>query len=329
MIGFLGPWYSNNAVSQAFAKVASMLSCSEVFSFGAPLVKTNGQLTLTNGYIDFIKSNFRFRKKYHVLVPDIFSCILLSLFGFKVTFWVQGAISEESLLRNNSKPRFYLLKLLERIAFHFAKRFVFVSPYMKEYYTLRYKLNKEYLILPCLSDLSTVDVPRIKDSFCYIGGMSRWQSVDKILLLFNKIIEAKPNAKFFVATGQVDEFNQLASRLASVKTLANLHVKTLYRRQDISEFLSSMEYGFLVRENILVNQVSSPIKLAEYLSCGVNVIISDSVRSYSPLIGRYKAGVVLGENSHIDFDKLKYSLEASHQCYEHMCNFDYKWRDHG
>ena len=71
-------------------------------------------------------------------------------------------------------------------------------------------------------------------------------------------------------------------------------------RDKISNLLSKMEFGLLLRDDLPVNNVSSPIKLAEYLSCDVNVIISDSIKSYAQLVSDSFAGYVLCNNFKIN-----------------------------
>ena len=43
----------------------------------------------------------------------------------------------------------------------------------------------------------------------------------------------------------------------------------------------------------MVNHVAAPIKFLEYLSCGVNVIMTDAVPSYAKLVKENSAGTVV------------------------------------
>ena len=65
-------------------------------------------------------------------------------------------------------------------------------------------------------------------------------------------------------------------------------------------FLSKMQYGFLIRDSIPINNVASPIKLAEYLSCGISVIISKSLYAYADLVKKYNAGIVVEQTDDIE-----------------------------
>ena len=51
----------------------------------------------------------------------------------------------------------------------------------------------------------------------------------------------------------------------------------------------------LIRENTVTNQVASPTKFAEYLACGLPVIISDNLGDYSVFVETNGCGVNLKE----------------------------------
>ena len=47
----------------------------------------------------------------------------------------------------------------------------------------------------------------------------------------------------------------------------------------------------------MVNQVAAPIKFLEYLSCGVNVIMTNAVPSYAKLVKENNVGTVVDMNA--------------------------------
>ena len=52
----------------------------------------------------------------------------------------------------------------------------------------------------------------------------------------------------------------------------------------------------LSEKNDVVNQVAAPIKFLEYLSCGVNVIMTNAVPSYAKLVEDNNVGTVVDMN---------------------------------
>lgn len=235
----------------------------------------------------------------------------------KIYYWVQGIEAEESYMRNRSTARRWIISQLEKISLHFSEYQILVSPYMKTYLENKHNMTLDHsIIIPCTSDLRYNNTLKIKNSFTYVGGMAVWQRFDIMLGMFNRIAIERPDAHFYVATGAIEQAKTLIQTHVDPQFHHQISVRSIDDRQSMEDFLNTMEYGFLIRDDDPVNNVSSPIKLAEYLSCGVNVIISDAVTSYAPLVESYGAGISVRTID--DIDKLQnfpVSAEASLHLY--------------
>ncbi|MDM1245256.1 MULTISPECIES: hypothetical protein [Acinetobacter] len=265
-----------------------------------------------NSPIFFEKYDASIRNYDFVVCANIWHVLLtwFYLIGSKtkIIFWVQGAIAEESYLKHNSKLKFYILKFLEKICLNLSDAYIYVSPYMMEFYSKdKAVLNKPALVFPCISDLQYNKIKKEPNSFCYLGGMSAWQNFPKIIEMMSIISQKIPNSVFKVATHEIDICNEVIEKYASNALKEKLTIVSLSTKSEIENFLSNCEFGFLIRDDIVVNHVSSPIKLAEYLSCGVNVITTSSIRSYSPLLK--DAGIIL--NSKQDLDQVNFNPNTS------------------
>ncbi|MDD2797090.1 MAG: hypothetical protein PHV20_00705 [Bacteroidales bacterium] len=217
-----------------------------------------------------------------------------------IYYWMQGIIPEEDYLKNKSIFRKISFLFAERLSLTFSDKVIFVSDYMKEYIEKHRKvIVKNFAIMPCTSSLEYKKKERIPDSFVYIGGLSAWQKVDKAIILFCNIHKAKPNSKLFLYSFNIQGMKELVDKNVPKHLQKHITIDRLDGKDKISEVLSTMEYGFLIRDNNPINNVSSPIKLAEYLSCGVNLIISKSIKSYAPLINTYQCGIVVENNEDI------------------------------
>jgi glycosyltransferase involved in cell wall biosynthesis len=223
----------------------------------------------------------------------------------RILYWVQGAVPEESYLRHKSKLRYYFLSTIEYLALKIADKNIFVSTEMKKVLEKKTKRKLENsIVIPCISEFKYDGSNKEKDSFVYIGGMSAWQRVDSMLKFFNTIAEKRPKAKLYIATLEQDKAKQLIQTYLNKKFENRVILLSINDRKEIPHFLSTKEYGFLMREDIIVNNVSSPIKLAEYLSCGVNVIISHAISSYASLVEENKAGIKI-ESDNMALKKLE------------------------
>ncbi|CDT93265.1 conserved hypothetical protein [Vibrio coralliirubri] len=323
MIAYIGKWIEHSAVSTAFFKVLDSFDCCEIYTVSDNQKASSKALSKFD--LKNYPSVFRailamlHRKEKKVIVPDIFSCILLSIVGFKCVFWVQGALPEESYLRHKSAFRLFVLNSFERLAFRLANQIVFVSPYMQAHYNGKYNLSCKQFVMPCLSELRyREEVAKIRHSFCYVGGVSEWQKIDWTIICFNRIRKVLPDAQLYIATGEPDVLTGIIDKYLDPINKNFVKVTSIKSREDMEGFLSKMEYGFLLRESNLVNFLSSPIKLAEYLSCGVNVIISSSVRSYAPIIESYNCGQVLERIEDLSVNKFDHNLEGSLLAYKEL-----------
>lgn len=242
--------------------------------------------------------------EHKIFVPDFFAVLTISPIKLFKTitpyYWIQGAVPEESYMRHHMLWRKKILSILEYIALRMSKYQIIVSPYMKTFLEQKHELDLNAIIVPCTSDLIQTTNTKTPDSFTYVGGMSAWQRFDIMLEMFQKILAFKPSAHFYVATGELEKVIELINLHIPPENHSKISVRSINDRKTMQDFLNTMEYGFLIRDDDPVNNVSSPIKLAEYLSCGVNVIISNAVTSYAPLVQSYGAGINIETVEDID-----------------------------
>lgn len=316
---FFGGVYSGSAVFKAYDRLFDLFEKAV-----GPCQKTG----LNEGVlVAAIRACSILRSAKWVVAANIWQVLLLSVVRFGrpsgIIFWVQGLVAEESYVKRRSNSRFWILSLLEGAAFRCVSKFIFVSEYMRLHYSMKYSI--EYggvsVVIPCISDLVAKDcVVREEKSFCYLGGMAAWQRFDLVVKLMNKVSEFDRDVRFYIATQERELCSKMLAELGSDTLRSVTTTMTLSDKAQVEEFLSGMQFGFLLRDDILVNHVSSPIKLAEYLSCGVRVITRKALKSYTPILGA--AGLVIDDHEMCSGDfvsRLTYDgPEASISLYEEV-----------
>jgi glycosyltransferase involved in cell wall biosynthesis len=65
---------------------------------------------------------------------------------------------------------------------------------------------------------------------------------------------------------------------------------------EVCQYLNAADYGILFRENTIMNNVASPTKFAEYMLCGLPVLISEGVGDYSDYTIKHNVGVLIKES---------------------------------
>ena len=66
---------------------------------------------------------------------------------------------------------------------------------------------------------------------------------------------------------------------------------------EVAGYLIAADYGFLVRENSITNRVASPVKFAEYLACGLKILISKDLGDFTEFVERNNLGLVVSESN--------------------------------
>lgn len=267
--------------------------------------------------------NINEKEIFTISVFDTLELKLTSYLSFKkikTFFWVQGIIPEESYMRNKSNLRFRILNFLEKLALKVSDAHIFVSDYMVLFYEKKYGFkSKNFTVVPCSSDLTYTGVEKIKNSFCYIGGLSKWQKIEEALKIYENIQSKLDNSEFHLITRDIEQAKVIVDKYKNIKS--KIKIYSLDDRKQIEKTLSKMEFGFLLRDDDPVNNVSSPIKLAEYLSCDVNVIISDSISSYAPLVEEFQAGTVVNKSFSLD-EMPQYKKENSLNLFQNIFSLD-------
>ncbi len=129
----------------------------------------------------------------------------------------------------------------------------------------------------------------------YSGSSAKWQNINEIFSFAQKCVSEIENFHFKVMTYESEKFKKLITNFGE-----------LYQYSEISEVnpdnvfvnLLSGNFGLLLRENNIVNNVSSPLKFAEYLSAGLPVVVSEGVGDTGEIIKRYNIGVIVINKDH-------------------------------
>ena len=125
----------------------------------------------------------------------------------------------------------------------------------------------------------------------YVGSVTPYQHVEDGALAFVRDAVMHDPRVFLLAITQDDE---LFTRLA-VKTgiPADRYVVKRVSQDRVPFYLSAADAGLLLRASSTVNAVSMPVKLGEYLSCGLPVIVSRIPGWVDDVIDEGGAGVAV------------------------------------
>lgn len=217
---------------------------------------------------------------------------LLGLKAKVVFTWFQGIGPEEFAMVNGNGIKSFLgsriLTYFEKKALTQSLLSIFVSDSMVAHFETKYKTRAaNKIIIPCynknIDSAFFMNKSRYqKLSFVYAGGLAAWQCIDETLLIFKEVQKLNPEAELTLLTGERNKAEELIQKYGIDNVF--IDYAPLEKLQDK---LSNYKYGFLVRQNNVVNNVATPTKMNSYLACGL-------IPVYTNVIDDFEKNIDLG-----------------------------------
>lgn len=250
---------------------------------------------------------------------------------------VRGVVSEECALAGPLRGvRSWIINLLESHEMTHAARLATVSEKLARH--IDHQIGRACaVVIPSCYDPERFSVDRSwrktmrremragdKDRvLCYSGGTAPWQRIEEILVLFEQVAHLTQHVRFVVLTPDPDAFS---GTIASSPHCDRYVVKSCPHHQ-VARYLSGCDAGIIMRYDTVVNNVASPIKVAEYLACGLPLVMTKGIGDYSDDLPKRDIGLLLDETADLaeqvirflarpDFDLLRAC--ASRYAVEHL-----------
>ncbi len=188
-------------------------------------------------------------------------------------------IEEQQLARKPFKAWFY--SGIEKFAFDRSNLNVYVSEVMQSHFRSKYSFFKgdECIFATnaqpatCNSQPATYNPKPTTHKpndviFIYSGNCQKWQNIDLMLDVMLKL--TNPNYKLLILSGQ----KKLFEKLIRQKNFPEGKIEVIsVQPEELEPYYEMAHYGFILRDDILVNRVANPTKLAEYLQYGIIPIV--------------------------------------------------------
>jgi len=129
----------------------------------------------------------------------------------------------------------------------------------------------------------------LEDKFvvCYCGAMSHWQRPDAIAAAFAAILKEVPDAHILAVSRDAGPLLEHLERVG----VGYEHITVRSASHDkVGLYLMAADVGLLLREDTPTNQVASPVKFAEYLRCGLPVILTPYIGDFGELAMKKRVG---------------------------------------
>lgn len=224
-----------------------------------------------------------------IYVHSLYNLIRLSLFKNKlrekrVIIDLHGAVVEE-LEFYGEKVKSYIFSKLEKDMFEVCDVFIYVNNKMKEFYTEKYNfIKKKENFVCCIipQNLNITDKKYKDDNFeyfvkdkekvlVYSGNTQKWQNVEMIFPVIEKYSDKKYG--FVFLSKDTEYFHE---RLKDINVEKNILFIKSVKPENLNYYYNKCNLGFILRDDITVNNVANPTKLIEYLYYDIIPIIKSS-----------------------------------------------------
>jgi glycosyltransferase involved in cell wall biosynthesis len=224
------------------------------------------------------------------------ACLFANCFTRTNPIWFINGIPEEKTLQGSlrgsleSRVQWALYRFLIR-----PSKIVTVSTRMSAY-VARHFPGIPIMAAPTCVDTSTFAFqgktePDRKGWFCYLGTGAAWQALDQLSLLWQAIHQKDKSIRFRVISRD-PRCQVLTTGIPS----SNIEFVQSEHFKEVASYLHHSEVGFLIRRDNIINRVSFPTKLAEYLASGCWVVVTNLDWDASNYVERHQVGY-LGELS--------------------------------
>ena len=228
---------------------------------------------------------------------------------------IHGAVPEEFRMHND----FFSAMLFdkeEKLVVKKAGLVVVVTDAMSQYLQQKFRNGPKGKVVsfPMFPDFTPTLAARPliegKPVVVYAGGLHKWQQVSKMI---DAIIQTADRCihRFYCPEPQIIK-NMLPPALASIVTV---ELKT---HAELMVLYPECHYGFILREDSIVNRVACPTKLVEYLAMGIVPIMDcedigdfKSLGMHFILLKDFLAGNLPNEEQRLEMATANFSVYES------------------
>ncbi len=297
----------------------SFISLNEIF------LNENSSIPFLLNYfiIGFVKAKKIIKEKrieiIHArsLFPAIISLLLkINYPNLKVLYDNRGVFIDEQIYLKQWKREGLIeniFRILERWIIKKSDHIVVVSRVFKDFLINEHPaINNLSEKISVINNKTYIDKlkpedfikQKNKNIICVFSGSSaKWQNLNEVITFAQNCLRRINNFRFKILTYEVDKFEK---EILNYKELFHVTEILNLTSDKVFDQLTSANFGLLLRENNLINNVSSPLKFAEYLAAGLPIVVSEGVGDTEEIINSHKVGIVVKHN---DFESAILKLE--------------------
>ena len=201
-------------------------------------------------------------------------------------------------------------------------------------------LNERVKVIPCCADLNLFKpVSRDSEEFTlgYLGSLGTWYMLTEMLMVFKKIKEINPNAKFHFLTK--DDPGIIYSEIKEIGIQPEDIIVEESDRKDIPFKTRNWNFSVFFMLPCFIKVSSSQTKQGELMGMGIPIICNSGVGDVDSIVEKYQSGHVVPNINQLNLDEvlnkkfdkqtlrkgandyfsLIKGVESYHMIYENIC----------
>ena len=237
--------------------------------------------------------------------PAIISLIIKNIYRTNIRFIYDNRglfIEEQVYLGKWSKSgvKVKIARWLEYMIFKNSDKIIVVSHQFRNYLSEKFGKQFDHKIIVIRNRTKIIPIkgtekPNKKITGIFSGSGAKWQNIPELNNLFEAVSEINSNIEFKIFTYK--DINQPGENNL-IKERTNVKLYSL-NPVEVKQKMQGGDFGILLREEIQLNKVSSPLKFSEYLSCGLPVLLTKGIGDTEEIINKYGVGVIIRNKDYI------------------------------
>src|SRR3989338_7932942 len=222
----------------------------------------------------------------------------------KIIFDLRGLMAEEyvdaELWRRNSL--FY--KIGNRLEIYLMRKshgLVVLTNKAKDLLVKRYKVNNSISIIPTCVDLDKFKIKEItnlpvgryaldgKTVLVYSGSIGTWYMLPEMMNFYEELFYSWPNCIFLI----LSQSEQGPIQRCIDQKLRDNVIIDFVNPDKVADFLMLADIGIFFIKPCFSKTVSCPTKFAEYLACGLPVVINKGIGDTEEIVRENRIGVIV------------------------------------
>ncbi len=242
-------------------------------------------------------------------VPAVMGYAIARLTGKKFIFDVRGLMAEEYADGDMWKRGDFLYKStswIEKKLLKKADSLIVITENIKEFLINNNKKKQNITVIPCCVDMdkfrkegALTETLREKYKlsgkfvFLYIGSVGTWYLLEEMIDFFIAAESIINNAHFLILT-HIDK-DMVISACKRKKLSFNDITVDNAEFSNMPYYIKLADVGMFFIKPCFSKRASFPTKFAEYLACGLPLVINSGIGDTDKIVKDYKLGVVIDQ----------------------------------